>query len=368
MKITKLLTTLLALLTISLFLTACDQTQPNEITTLKQKPDVQKPDIQTDALTESDNNYWARENLDLQAVGNLLEKADSAEEFENLLNSDDGINNLDLNGDGYVDYISVAEYNDRPDNRRGFSLFSRFDANDIQEIATIIFDRDRPNQRGSRVYLNGNEQIYGDNNFYEGDWLDKGLNIASWVFSDRNDYYRSPYYYDNYPDNYNTYSVVETPVYRERVAGYIVDPTFYRVKTQNTKINLRSPYEGRTFDRIYARLANPTEQQRVFIKNNPKPPEFKERKDLVKADKADKDFEKAKNKNDKFEDKRERKEDKEDRKADKREAKEDRKIDKKEAKENKREIKREKADKGGKGNNIQKADKGNGKGKNKGKN
>ncbi len=361
MRTIKLLT---ALFTISLFFTACDQTQTEEPRNL-----TAQPDIKTDALTESDNDYWARENLDLQAVGNVLKKADSAEDFEYLINSDDGINNLDLNGDGYADYISVAEYDDRPDNRRGLSLFSRFNGNDIQEIATIIFDRDRRDRRGARVYLQGNEQIYGDsNNFYEGNWLDTGLTIANWIFSDRDDYYRSPYYYDNYPDNYQTYQVVETPVYRERVTGYIVDPTFERISNPAININLESPYQGRTYDRVYARLANPTEQQRVFIKNNPKPPKFKELKEIKKADK---NLEKAIDKAEKRERKEEKREDKAERKAEKREIKEDRKAEKREVKAERKERKPEKADRGGKDNNKQKANKGNGKnkgGKKKGKN
>ncbi len=308
MKSIKLLTTLLA---ITLFFTACEQTQTETPRTL-----ISKSDTETTALTESDNNYdgdyWAKDNLDLQAVGNLLEKSDSAEDFEYRLNSDNGINNLDLNGDGYVDYISVAEYDDRPDNRRGFSLFNKFDGNDIQEIATLIFDRDRTDRRGARVYLTGNEQIYGSNNFYEGNWLDKGLNIANWIFSDRDDDYRSPYYYDNYPDNYDAYRVVETPVYRDRITQYMVNPAMTKITTPTTKIKIKSPYAGRSYNGIYARLAEPTEEQKIFFENNPKPPKFKEQKNnrkSEKADKADKDFDKSNRaKRDKFEDREDRRE------------------------------------------------------------
>ena len=53
----------------------------------------------------------AAEGLNLKAVGELLKKANDAETFEKLLNSkDEGINNLDLNEDGKVDYIFVTEY------------------------------------------------------------------------------------------------------------------------------------------------------------------------------------------------------------------------------------------------------------------
>src|SRR5215213_1565312 len=184
-------------------------------------------------LGYDNDNRWARENLDLQAVGELLQRSDDAEEFEYLLNSEEGVNNLDLNGDGYADYISVREFDDRYDDERGFSLFSMFGPDQIQEICTIIFDRDRYNDGyndgyypGARVLLTGNEQIYGDNYYYESNWLDRPLPIVSWLFTDRSDYYRSPYYYENYPEYYQPYPVVETTVYRTRIDNYYPAPVF----------------------------------------------------------------------------------------------------------------------------------------------
>jgi len=170
----------------------------------------------------------ARENLDLQAIGSLLEKADDAEEFEHLLNSENGVDNLDLNGDGYADYISVREFDDRDDNQRGFSLFSMFGPDSIQEIAQVIFYRDRNDYPGSRVLLIGNDQIYGDDYYYETNWLDRSVPISTWAFTDRDQYYRSPYYYGYYPDYYETYEVVETPAYVTRIRQYNYQPVFVR--------------------------------------------------------------------------------------------------------------------------------------------
>lgn len=289
-------------ITISLFLMACNSSQPDETVDLNVNPEDG-----TEIVTEADDDYWARDNFDLQRVGEVLEEADNAEELEYLINRDDGINNLDLNGDGYVDYISVAEYEDRDTGARGFSLFDRFGVDDIQEIATIIFDRDRPDQRGARIYLDGNDQIYGDDYFYERNWLDKSLDIANYIFSDRRDdnYYESPYYYDNYPDNYTTYRVVETPVYRTRVTRLYPEPVF--VKTQvnpaMTKIKIKSPYHGKSIDKIYAKFAKPTKEQKEFIKNKPEKPKFDKIKDdkfKEKNDISEKDFDKlGKDKKDK---------------------------------------------------------------------
>jgi hypothetical protein len=236
------------------------------------------PNDATEAGLGGDNN-WARENLDLQAVGGLLEKADDAEEFEYLLNSEDGVNNLDLNGDGYADYISVREFDDRYDDQRGFSLFSQFGPDLIQEIAQIIFyrDRDRYNYPGSRVLLIGNDQIYGDNYYYETDWYDRSYPIVTWMFGDRDNYYRSPYYYGYYPDYYEVYPVVDTPVYITRVREYYYEPVFVRTEQPPvyiSQIKIKSPNYGKSMDKIYSKLAKPTREQVEFRKNNPNKPVF----------------------------------------------------------------------------------------------
>jgi hypothetical protein len=125
----------------SIFFAGCNSNQTPPQTT------AVDPNL-TDANTAMiDEDYWAKENFDLQRVGNVLERSNDPAEFERYLNDDDGINNLDLNGDGYVDYISVDEFEDRDSNSRGLSLFTRFGPDLIQEIATIFLYRDRPDYR-----------------------------------------------------------------------------------------------------------------------------------------------------------------------------------------------------------------------------
>lgn len=232
-------------------------------------------------------NRLAKENLDLRAIGELLEDAETAEEFEYRLNSpENGVNNLDLNGDGYADYISVREFDERDSDERGFSLFSMFGPEMIQEIATIIFDRDRYNDRdeyypGSRVLITGNEQIYGDDYYYETNWLERSVPIVSWIFTDRDNNYNSPYYYENYPDYYEPYTIVETPVYQTRIEQYYAQPVFVQTSQPTiTDVKIKSPYRGKSMEKIYSKLAKPTKQQVEFRRNNPGPPQFvRERKE-----------------------------------------------------------------------------------------
>ena len=67
---------------------------------------------------KDDEGVWAKENFDLLAASDLLNDADDAASFEKMLNRDGSVNNLDLNGDGFVDYISVEEFKDRTDDQR----------------------------------------------------------------------------------------------------------------------------------------------------------------------------------------------------------------------------------------------------------
>ena len=240
------------------------------------------------AETSPEEDYWAKENFDLQRVGHLLERSNSPEEFERYLNDDD-YNNLDLNGDNYADYISVEEFGEG-DNERGLSLFSRFGPDLIQQIATIFFRRDRFDQPGARILIAGNEQLYGDNYYYETNWADRTLGLVRTLFNDR-DYYRSPYYYDNYPSYYEPYPIVETPIYRSRIESIYPQPVFVYTATPTVinveQVRIRSPHEGKWMDKVHAKLAKPTKEQFEFVKSDPGKVKFKNRKggDFGGADK-----------------------------------------------------------------------------------
>src|SRR5438094_7414358 len=95
MRIIKLSATFFAY---SLFLMTCSSNEPQQTANNETYPNN---GTQTETAPDQ-----AKNNLDLRRVGNLLERSHNPREFETFLNSRDGIDNLDLNGDGYVDYIS----------------------------------------------------------------------------------------------------------------------------------------------------------------------------------------------------------------------------------------------------------------------
>jgi hypothetical protein len=238
----KIFTLLATVLISSLLLSACNRNQ------VEQQLPLADPYAQVDPAfgENAADDYWAKDNFDLQRVGHLLERSNSPEEFERYLN-DDEYNNLDLNGDNYADYISVEEFGDS-DNERGLSLFSRFGPDLIQHIATIFLRRDNFNQPGARILIEGNEQLYGDNSYYETNWIDRSLGLVTSLFGDR-DHYRSPYYYDNYPSYYDPYPIVETPIYRSRIETIFPQPAFIYTTTPTVinieQVRIRSPHEGK---------------------------------------------------------------------------------------------------------------------------
>lgn len=262
------LLTLLALAGAGLIFTACEQNQQQPVANVD--ANANNTAVAEEEPPNDENEPWAKDNFDLQRVGNILERSKSPKEFESYLNADDGINNLDLNGDGYADYISVEEFGDRADGQAGLSLFSRYGPDLIQEVATILFYRDEPRYPGARVLVRGNDQIYGDNYNYEANWLDRSIGIVSALFGEH-DRYRSPYYYDNYPSNYVTYEVVDTPYYRTRIERLYPQPVFVYMAAPAylEKIKIKSPNNGLHLGQIRARLVKPTKDQIDFRRANP---------------------------------------------------------------------------------------------------
>ena len=97
-------------------------------------------------------------NLDLQAVSAAFGQASTVEEFENLLNSSSYmISNLDLNEDGYVDYLRVLETVES--NAHVFLIQAVLGANIYQDVATLVAEVSGVNN--AYVQVIGAPYIYG---------------------------------------------------------------------------------------------------------------------------------------------------------------------------------------------------------------
>jgi hypothetical protein len=104
------------------------------------------------------------DNLNLYAVMKLFQESETIEGFERSLNDENSrINNLDLNGDNMVDYITVTDYVDG--DVHNIVLRAALNRNENQDVAVFTVQRFR---NGSvEIQLVGDEDLYGKNYIIE---------------------------------------------------------------------------------------------------------------------------------------------------------------------------------------------------------
>ena len=149
------------------------------------------------------------ENLDLKTVATLFGQAKDLEQFEQLLNNpDSAFSNLDLNGDGEVDYLRVIE---TADNNRHLVVIQAVLAKDIyQDVASIFVEKDEKNQ--ITVQVVGDEYIYGENYIIEPVYIYRPV-IYDWFWGPSWVCWHSPYYWGYYPHWWHPYHCIDPFLY-----------------------------------------------------------------------------------------------------------------------------------------------------------
>jgi hypothetical protein len=104
------------------------------------------------------------DNLNLYAVMELFQKSETLEDFERNLNDENSrINNLDLNGDGHVDYIRVIDNVDG--NVHNIVLQVAVNVRESQDVAVFTVWRESDDR--VQIQLTGDESLYGRNYIIE---------------------------------------------------------------------------------------------------------------------------------------------------------------------------------------------------------
>ena len=104
------------------------------------------------------------DNLNLYAVMTLFQESETLEKFEQELNSQEQmINNLDLNGDKLIDYISVSDFVDG--NIHNIVLRTSLDRNEQQDVAVFVVEK--LSNGAVQIQLIGDEALYGPNYIVE---------------------------------------------------------------------------------------------------------------------------------------------------------------------------------------------------------
>lgn len=155
-----------------------------------------------DKITVEANSEDISEGLDLKAVANLFGEVKDLAEFEQQLNSEKlHLSNLDLNGDGQVDYLRVVEIEEGGSSH--LVLIQAVLAKDVcQDVASIYVESQA--DKTVTVQVIGDAYIYGSNYVIEPVYIYRPV-IFDWFWGPAWVCYTSPWYWGYWPAWYAPY-------------------------------------------------------------------------------------------------------------------------------------------------------------------
>jgi hypothetical protein len=224
--------------------------------------------VSTTTLTVTSYSTDLSFYLDLQAVAAAFAEARSVQEFETLLNSSRYmINNLDLNGDGYIDYLRVLE------TRQGYYHALLIQAcvapSVFQDVATLVAER-----RSNALYV----EVMGDPFLYGPNYIVRPVFVNRpplWEVFGRPSYkpWCSPYYHGYWPNYYQRTKPVYLSHYQAYISTYMKNhhychvcdhPShiFYKDYHVMIKPHCRNDYRDQHPDKSFERRVNPNATSR----------------------------------------------------------------------------------------------------------
>ena len=165
-------------------------------------------------VTVTATNADISEDLDLKTVATLFGQAKDLEQFEQMLNNpDSAFSNLDLNGDGNVDYLRVIE---TADQNRHLIVIQAVLAKDIyQDVASIFVEKD-PESESVTVQVIGDEYIYGADYIIEPVYIYRPV-IYDWFWGPSWVCWHSPVYWDYWPTWWHPYHCIAHHLYWDHI-------------------------------------------------------------------------------------------------------------------------------------------------------
>lgn len=157
-----------------------------------------------ETITVTATNSDISANLDLKVVAKLFGEAKDLEDFEKKLNDpQQALVNLDLNGDGDVDYIRVIETNN---GNKHLIVLQAVLAKDIyQDVASIYVEKDEAENISVQVI--GDEYIYGTNYVIEPVYIYRPV-IYDWFWGPYWTCWNSPWYWGYWPGWWRPYACI----------------------------------------------------------------------------------------------------------------------------------------------------------------
>jgi len=203
-------------------------------------------------------------NLDLKTLGEVVKTSSNPQEIEQKLNAADGINNLDLDGDGKTDYLKVTEYGKGVEH--GYSVCAVL-ADGEPEVANVVV-----NTQSQQMSLNGNSNYYGNNNTYQTGISPGEMMLWMYLMRPNYSYYHSPYYYGHYGYGFVYRPIVPYHSYSSRTIVRTSTTRTYTRPTTRSTTTLRSPNTANHSAKATQRSSNfnnATRSQKSFQKTAP---------------------------------------------------------------------------------------------------
>lgn len=108
--------------------------------------------------TKPDSLGLPGDNFDLYGALELFKKAETPEAFEKAINSNDNeVNNLDLDGDGKVDYVKVIDKKDGD----AHTLVLQVDVSATEKQDVAVIEVEKTGDDKAHVQIVGDEDLYG---------------------------------------------------------------------------------------------------------------------------------------------------------------------------------------------------------------
>jgi hypothetical protein len=202
------------------------------------------------------------DDFSLEGALSLFKKVNSLEEFEKFLNEENSVNNLDLNNDDVIDYITVEDIKEGDSHVIVLStyLFEK----EKQDIATISIEKTGENQ--AVLQIEGDQDLYPENtiiepideketikstksgpNVYEIDFQIVSVNVWLWpsvryLYASNYVVWVSPYRWRNYPSWWKPWRPISHSVFYAHCAPHRV---YYRPVTTRRVVVARKTYSSK---------------------------------------------------------------------------------------------------------------------------
>ncbi len=122
---------------------------------------------------ENEQSEKIGDHFSLEGALSVFKNAQSLEDFEKAINDENNnVNNLDLNNDGLIDYVTVSDIMDKNTHVIVLSVF--VDENEKQDIATIGIEK--TGNEEAQLQIEGDNALYAENTIVEPYDIDEKIN------------------------------------------------------------------------------------------------------------------------------------------------------------------------------------------------